>query len=351
MSSESLRMAVKEAQRYLEELPSPPNEANTCDWVIRPLLLALGYQNHEIHAQAGDVANKFPDYTVLPNSPHTWFLEAKAWTVTLDSSHVDQALNYAHANGQRWVVLSNGREWRLYDDRIVGKSADRLVATALLQDTEKIERFLTAITRSSIQGKAIEIYAGELKVRDYLLDAISNTGSPVIQAVLKVVRQKIGGANFSAETIVDILNARQAGQVVEIPAQSQCVDDSVSEQRCFEPLFIKRNGLVARGRYLNKVFTIFKGSQVAKHPVPSYTKMFQKKVPPLVAAGKLADRVDHYELLEDLDFGSPSGASDLVYGRSTNGWVVWVDHEGVVLDQLWKRSRQEQWRKDWKPKE
>src|SRR5688572_29727905 len=79
--SESLRQALSEAQRYLGELPSPPNEANTCDWVVRPLLLALGYLNHEIHAQAGDVANKFPDYTILPNTEHTWYLEAKAWSV------------------------------------------------------------------------------------------------------------------------------------------------------------------------------------------------------------------------------------------------------------------------------
>jgi predicted type IV restriction endonuclease len=218
--ADAVKRAVGDAQRFLGELSPPPNEANTCDWVIRPLLLALGYENFEISSQVGDVSNKFPDYTVLPQTEHTWYLEAKAWSVALESIHVDQALNYAHSNGRRWVVLSNGREWRLYDDRIVGKSADRLVATARLDETDHICRFLAALSRDSIQGKAVEVFAAERRVRDYLTKAVADAKSSVIAAVVQVAKRDLN-ISVSADSVVDILNAAHVTSSPEPVAKSQ----------------------------------------------------------------------------------------------------------------------------------
>lgn len=212
---DALQRALADAQRFLGELQPPPNEANTCDWVIRPLLLALGYENHEISSQAGDTANKFPDYTILPQTNLAWYLEAKAWSVGLESIHVDQAINYAHSNGQRWVVLSNGREWRLYDDEIRGKSADRLVDTARLEDTDGILRFLSALSRESIRDKKVEIFANERRVRDYLTRAIADPNSSVVQAIQKVIRAELGNSPVTREAIVDILNAAQSGVSIQ----------------------------------------------------------------------------------------------------------------------------------------
>lgn len=216
LNQELLKSAIDEAQKYLGEIPPPPNEANTCDWVIRPLLVSIGYLNHEIHAQSGDVASKFPDYTILPQTNNTWYLEAKSWSIGLDSIHVDQAMNYAHSNGQRWVVLSNGREWRLYDDRIPGKSADRLVATSHLEDTQSMIRFLGAISRSSILAANVEDFANERRVKEYLTREITRADSPVIDAILKAVKNNLRVSNISGSVIVDILNAAQSAVVSDL---------------------------------------------------------------------------------------------------------------------------------------
>jgi hypothetical protein len=37
-------------------------------------------------------------------------------------------------------------------------------------------------------------------------------------------------------------------------------------------------------------------------------------------------------------FRSPSGASDVVLGRSSNGWIEWRDSAGRTLDEL-KRQK------------
>jgi predicted type IV restriction endonuclease len=100
------------------------NEACTCQWIIMPLLQAAGYSLYDIQPQQTDPAGKIPDYTILPDSEHTWFLEAKAWGVALNDQHAQQALIYAYTNNRRWVVLTNGREWRLYDNSIPGELSE-----------------------------------------------------------------------------------------------------------------------------------------------------------------------------------------------------------------------------------
>ena len=90
-------------------------EAQTEMWVIDPLLTTLGYGPLEIHKQSHNATtNKFPDYTLLPNSSHQWFLEVKALNVALQDKEADQAVSYAANQGAEWAVLTNGRKWIFY---------------------------------------------------------------------------------------------------------------------------------------------------------------------------------------------------------------------------------------------
>jgi hypothetical protein len=90
-----------------------------------------------------------------------------------------------------------------------------------------------------------------------------------------------------------------------------------------------------------------KGSKVCKQPVPSYSPVYEKKIPKLIESGHLIVREDHLELATDMEFRTPSGASDLVFGASSSGWKHWVDGNGTTLDDLCPRSAAEKWRKDW----
>ena len=107
----TLEDEIKEAQSYADD--PPENEANTCNRIILPLLLAAGYAQRDIESQMADGAGRFPDYTLLPNTVFTWYLEAKAWNVALNDIHARHSLSYAMVNGKRFVVLTNGQDWRL----------------------------------------------------------------------------------------------------------------------------------------------------------------------------------------------------------------------------------------------
>jgi predicted type IV restriction endonuclease len=156
--------AIAEALEHSDS--PPPNESNTCEWVILPILYELGYKKREVVSRDADSAGKFPDYTLLPNLPeHTFYLEAKAWKVNLEDSHANQALNYANQNGKRWVVLANGRQWRLYDNDKRGLATAKLVTEVSLDAQDGAIRLLTAISRESVCSGRLPEFAEEERDR------------------------------------------------------------------------------------------------------------------------------------------------------------------------------------------
>ena len=156
-----------ELETILDEITAddhqpPPNESNTCDWVILRILYAIGYEHREIISRLADGAGKFPDYTILPNdNRNLFYLEAKSWSVDLQDDHAIQSLNYANTNGKRWVVLTNGQCWRLYDNRIEGTPEAKLVVQAFAEDREQIVRFLKALSKHSVPSKGLDSFATE----------------------------------------------------------------------------------------------------------------------------------------------------------------------------------------------
>ncbi len=160
----SIEKAVEEALEHYNT--PPPNESNTCDWIILPLLHAAGYARRDISSRVADNNGHFPNYTVLAsNASCTWYVEAKAWNVTLEDRHAHQALNYANQNGRRWVVLTNGRTWNLYDNSIQGLVNAKRVLQAHLKDVEAITEFLETIGKQSVVSGQLEATVYALKER------------------------------------------------------------------------------------------------------------------------------------------------------------------------------------------
>ena len=92
------------------------NEAETELYVVNPLLKVLGYTNLAAIAKQSHnkIAKTYPDYTLLPNTPHEWFLEVKRLDLPLQDGEAAQAVSYASNQGASWAVLTNGRAWYFY---------------------------------------------------------------------------------------------------------------------------------------------------------------------------------------------------------------------------------------------
>ena len=155
---------IAEAQLFFSD--PPKNESNTCEWVILPLLWASGYPRREIESRIADSTGQFPDYTLLPrDTTSTYYLEAKAWNVSLEDIHAKQALNYANHNGKRFVVLTNGQLWRLYDNAIQGLLGDKLIAQASLRETAQISELMTTLSKSEVLSGSLKRIASEISER------------------------------------------------------------------------------------------------------------------------------------------------------------------------------------------
>lgn len=200
----SLQEQIEQLRRDLVGTSEhPTNEANTCSWVILPLLYACGYTYREISQQEYNRNNQYPDFTVLPNTPHTWYLEAKSWTHALHASDANQALNYAHTQGKRWVVLSNGRVWQLYDSHLVGvPTPERLMATAHLECPDELEAFLSALHKNSMQSDAIAQFASQGRLNSLLEVELKDANSELLRAMTKILRSRPGLSVLSPHSLV-----------------------------------------------------------------------------------------------------------------------------------------------------
>lgn len=202
MATMSLDDAIADATLYATGMnPAPTSEANTCNWIIYPLLLACGYKPYEIHAENTSMPNIKPDYTILPGTAHAWFLEAKSWTVTLNDTHATQATTYAYQNSSRWAVLTNGQEWRLYDSHIP-TVAQRLVVQASLSDTSSVRALLSALSHHSMTTGGIEQFVQDVLLKTTLSRDLTDPNSATIKAIHKVLKGNVGLSSVKPQEIV-----------------------------------------------------------------------------------------------------------------------------------------------------
>lgn len=196
---EELEKAIERA--LMVSNPPPQNETETCHRIIYPLLLAAGYDYLDIKAQDLDASRSRPDYTLLADDPdYTWFLEAKTWSVTLEDQHAIQAINYANTQGKRWAVLSNGREWRLYDNHISGTAEVKLATVCMLGDDGFIS-FLDALSKPSILAGKLEGFVRNQRLYTTLASQLSKPDSDLIKAIVKSLRSTPGLASVTPSDV------------------------------------------------------------------------------------------------------------------------------------------------------
>lgn len=200
-----LYMSFCEILDQLEK--TPESEAQTRYWIIDQVLSkVLGYSNVQIVPEDTASSGGRPDYTILPGTDFTWFVEAKSWSVDLTDDHATQAVTYASNNGRQWVVLTNGRSWRLYDSYVTNKPVDgKLVLEASREDEPAATALLAALHRESLtEGRLIATLRSHLASR-HLAAALADPVSDCIKALRNVLRKLPRLEHITADEIVRVL--------------------------------------------------------------------------------------------------------------------------------------------------
>ncbi|WP_201566408.1 GIY-YIG nuclease family protein [Psychrobacter immobilis] len=93
----------------------------------------------------------------------------------------------------------------------------------------------------------------------------------------------------------------------------------------------------AQGYYDDDGFVVLAGSLIRQTQTSSAPPFVAKLKESLLSSGKLIAVNDtSYKLTENHLFKTPSGASSLVSGRSTNGWIEWKNAAGQTLDSIYR---------------
>ncbi len=97
----------------------------------------------------------------------------------------------------------------------------------------------------------------------------------------------------------------------------------------------------ASGVYIDEGFMVLKGSRWPKELQPNvikYNFYANRHRPKLLEQWIIAFEWDEIVFLQDYIFTSPSWASDVVVGASTNGWDYWKTKDGKTLDEIERKD-------------
>jgi len=107
-----------------------------------------------------------------------------------------------------------------------------------------------------------------------------------------------------------------------------------SSQTNKELLYVDAKGVKATCYEDAKGFIVLKGSEAVLKETNSLSKYVSASRKDLVEKGVLALIDSKYIFTQDYAFNSPSNASDLILGGSTNGRTCWKNSKGIMLKEL-----------------
>ncbi len=185
----ALRTALEAARR--DATPPPATAAATLFRIIDPLIRAMGYAARDVEPDGppGPVAH--PDRTLLPGTEQEWCLLAAAWGTDLDAdTRILAARAHARSRGGRWMVVTHGLQWRLYDENQGGEAPASLpVAQALLTQADEIEAFLVALSKPAVLSQGLGNLAPHPRLAAVLSEVLQDEGSPAVRELCAAVRR------------------------------------------------------------------------------------------------------------------------------------------------------------------
>lgn len=148
----------------LVEKHATMSEANTISTLIEPLLEVLGWNirdpeevQREYPVRVGEKIEHV-DIALKINNKPVIFIEAKPIGTELRDHLAEQPINYAHTERVDWCILTNGREWKVYNAfwRIKGIEGKMFLRLSLDEFEKNVEKIQLLSKESIITGKLEE---------------------------------------------------------------------------------------------------------------------------------------------------------------------------------------------------
>lgn len=240
-------------------------------------------------------------------------------------------------------ILTDGIVWRFYVPAVGGYFKDTLFAQLNIEtdDIDSLANFFNDILRKDnfrkrAQDKAEQMF--EELGRISLIEKVKQTAKQIAEAT-----------GLSVYLIAQRLLAQNERVDMELNEIERLWDKTFPDPLPPPPppppgnyvkAFIATRGVIASGLYNtdSRQFTLYKGSEIVKDHSPSFKGNYLKTKLEMISSGELYldNTGTKYILRNDRIYNAPSPASQLVLGRSSNGYLDWYDAENKKLEKHFK---------------
>ena len=194
------------------------SEANTKRKIIEPMLEILGWDTRsnevmlEYPIKIGSTT-KYVDYALMLENKPVVLVEAKPFDVMLSHDDSAQIISYGRIEDVQWVVLTNGRNLKVFDSK-EGKTEKQCLVTEI--DVKKLPAQasdLNLISRESILTGDIEAAAKRLAATRSALRSLQLKQKEIAEE-FRIILLKITGRG--AENRVENISKQLARQTIEL---------------------------------------------------------------------------------------------------------------------------------------
>jgi predicted type IV restriction endonuclease len=186
------------------------SEADTVTLVKDILAYCFGFDKYQELTSEQQIRGTYCDLAVKIEGKIKYLIEVKAAGVSLNESHLRQAVNYGAHQGIEWVVLTNAVEWQLHRIKF-GQPIDHeevssfsFVDANAKKDDDINKMFL--LCKEGINTDAMDAFHQHAQIVNKFTVAQILLTEPIISAVRREIRKYFPDVKLEAEQIADILN-------------------------------------------------------------------------------------------------------------------------------------------------
>ena len=185
------------------------NEADTVDIVNDILSSLFGYDKYTETTREFAIRGTYCDIAIVVDGSTKFLIEVKAVCLNLTENHLRQAMHYGSTHGIRWIVLTNGIDWKIYEvvlkDRVSVELVCHFDFLNLKTKNQDDQQRLYLLCKEALDKAAIkEFHQYQQSVNRFSIGAIM-LEKPFIDTIRREIRKMSPGVKVENPEIEDII--------------------------------------------------------------------------------------------------------------------------------------------------
>jgi hypothetical protein len=188
------------------------SEADTVTLVKDMLSDMLGYDKYSELTSEQQIKGTFCDLAVKISERIKYLIEVKAAGVTLNDSHLRQAINYGANQGIEWIVLTNSISWKLFRIKFAQpidvEEITSFDITTINPKSEDDQQKMFLLCREGITSDAMDMFHQHAMLLNKFTVSQILLLDPVVSALRKEFRKVFPDIKVDVNQLTEMLKSQ-----------------------------------------------------------------------------------------------------------------------------------------------